>query len=171
MHTSRHLVRNDLSHDSNKQQSGGPGSPGPCTFCCASGLAQGSERGSHLKGEQVRLFPGGEVSALVKLVVVDEFGIGPLRPTARRGVDFIWEDADGDWYRHVLNVEEARSACFIVVPIKSGRRNCRVGKAVHGDVVENVVAGEAGSLTSEHERDQLLTRVVVVDDPGGQAHG
>ena len=42
------------------------------------------EARADLFGQELRLFPGGEVPALFQLVVVDELGIGPLRPV--RGV-------------------------------------------------------------------------------------
>jgi hypothetical protein len=41
-------------------------------------LAQGPERGAELAREQLRLLPGGEVVAPVKLVEVDELGVGPF---------------------------------------------------------------------------------------------
>src|SRR5690242_2199986 len=45
--------------------------------------AQGAERVPHLAGEQVRLFPGGEVAAPVEPLVVQEVaGVGPLGPAA-----------------------------------------------------------------------------------------
>src|SRR4029450_9804885 len=51
--------------------------PGP-------GSAQGPEGGPELLREQLWLFPGGEVSALVDLVEVDEVVVGALHPVARR---------------------------------------------------------------------------------------
>ena len=39
-------------------------------------LAQRSERRAHLLGEDLRLLPGGEVAALISLVVVGEVGVG-----------------------------------------------------------------------------------------------
>src|ERR1700679_3221266 len=74
----------------------------PRTVRCTSGLPQRSERGPHFLDEQGGLLPGGKVAAPVELVVVDEPGIGPLRPTTRRRIDFVWEDADGDWDFHAL---------------------------------------------------------------------
>jgi hypothetical protein len=45
--------------------------------------AQRPERRSHLARKEFRLFPGGEVTAPVEFVEVDELGIGPLGPAAR----------------------------------------------------------------------------------------
>jgi hypothetical protein len=54
----------------------------------------------------LRLFPGREVAAFVELVVMDEFGIGPLCPTARNFLDLVRKKAhcyrDGD----VFHVEK-----------------------------------------------------------------
>jgi hypothetical protein len=46
-------------------------------------LAQPLERGADLGGEQAGLFPGGEVTAPVDLVVVDELVVGAFAPAAR----------------------------------------------------------------------------------------
>jgi hypothetical protein len=50
--------------------------------------------------QELRLFPRRKVPALVELVVMDEVGIGLLRPTPRRMVDLVRKDAqrnrDGD---------------------------------------------------------------------------
>ena len=46
--------------------------------------------------EELRLFPGREVPAFVELVVVDEFGIRPLRPAPRGWIEFVREDAHGN---------------------------------------------------------------------------
>src|SRR5215831_3366175 len=45
--------------------------------------AQRSECGTDLIRKKLRLFPGREVAALVDPVVIDDFGIRPLRPTPR----------------------------------------------------------------------------------------
>ena len=39
-------------------------------------LPKRPERGAEFLGEELRLLPGGEVAALVDLVVIDEVGIG-----------------------------------------------------------------------------------------------
>ena len=50
---------------------------------CGLSLAQCLERRPHLLREQLWLFPGGEVAALVDLVEVDEVGVDLLGPGAR----------------------------------------------------------------------------------------
>src|SRR4030088_625885 len=58
-------------------------------------LSQRFERCAHLGTEDRRLFPGGEMTAFVELVVVDELGIRPLRPTARGRIDLVGAGAHG----------------------------------------------------------------------------
>jgi len=73
--------------------------------------AQGSERDAQLFGEQLWLFPGGEVAASVEPVVVDEVvRVGTLGPAARRLVQLVGEHADGEGDRDRLGVEEVRLA-------------------------------------------------------------
>src|SRR5882672_9747404 len=62
---------------------------------------QRPERRPHLRAEELRLFPGREVTAFVELVVVDELGKRPLRPTARGLVELVWKGA-----YDVLDVEK-----------------------------------------------------------------
>src|SRR6478736_6550620 len=61
-----------------------------------SGLAQGLERLPDLLGEQLRLFPGGEVAAPGGLVEVNEVGVDLLGPAARSLVDLPGEDGEAD---------------------------------------------------------------------------
>ena len=70
---------------------------------------QRPERRPHLLGEHLRLFPGREVAALRQPVVVDQLGIGALRPAARSGVDLVREDADPDRQVDTLRREERRA--------------------------------------------------------------
>src|SRR5882672_12493658 len=58
-------------------------------------LTQGPECGSELRAEKLRLLPGRKVAAFVELVVMDEVGIRPLRPTPRSRVDLVGESAHG----------------------------------------------------------------------------
>src|SRR5499427_7336419 len=99
--------------------------PKACLACCFAAVArlslvrlalrsaQCAERRADLFGEELRLFPGGEVAALVDLVVVDEVGVGPLGPAARRLVLLAREDARGHRDGHALDVEETT----LVLPV------------------------------------------------------
>ena len=54
-------------------------------------LAQCFEGRPHLGGEQVGLFPGGEVAAAIELVVVDKVrGIRTLRPAVWCLIQLVW---------------------------------------------------------------------------------
>src|ERR1700693_5900315 len=76
---------------------------------CLFQLAKCSEAGANLFGKELRLLPRREVAAFVELVVVDEFGIGPLRPASRGRIDFVREGAHGDRDLDAPDVKEASS--------------------------------------------------------------
>jgi len=57
--------------------------------------SQGLEAIAHLCDEELGLFPRREVTPLVELVVVNEFGICPLGPASRGGIDLVGEDTHG----------------------------------------------------------------------------
>ena len=79
-------------------------------------FAQRPEPRANFFGEELRLLPGGEVAALVELVVVDQFGIRPLRPAPRGWIELVREDAHGNRDGDALGVEEAQ----LVLPIETG---------------------------------------------------
>ena len=112
-------------------------------------LAQRLERGPQLRREELRLLPGGEMSALRKLVVVDELGIGLLGPALRRLVDLVREGADGDRDLDAPDVEEAARGDLRVVPVEARRGDRRVRQPVERDVVEDVVRRQALLLSVE----------------------
>src|SRR4051812_6600956 len=132
------------------------------------GLAKRAEPRAQLGGVQLRLLPGGEVPALVELVVMDQVGIRLLCPTPRHLIELVREDAHGYRDRYALRVEEAE----LVFPIETSRRDPGVRQPVVRDVVEDVVSGEAflGPVDKD-ARDQRQTSRVVVELPGGQADG
>src|SRR3954467_7017146 len=83
-------------------------------------VAHRPEGRTHLGAEQLRLFPGCEVPALVELVVMDEFGIRPLCPAPRGRIDFVGEGTHGDRDRDTPDVEEASSRRNLRgVPVKA----------------------------------------------------
>src|SRR5499427_10723592 len=108
--------------------------PKACLACCFAAVArlslvrlalrsaQCAERRADFFGEQLRLFPGGEVAALVDLVVVDEVGVGPFGPAPRRLILLAGKDAHGHRDGDALGVEEAA----LVLPIETRRRDPRV---------------------------------------------
>src|SRR5215471_21638370 len=71
-------------------------------------LAQGSERRAQLGSEELRLFPGGEVPALVGLVEVDQVGVDLLGPAARCLKDLAWEDGESNRQRKLRRLLAGR---------------------------------------------------------------
>src|SRR5215208_6280077 len=89
-------------------------------------LAKRPEPLADLVYEQLGLLPGGKMPALVELVVVDEIGIGLLRPTPRHLIKLVRKDAHGYRDGNALRVEEAE----LVFPIETSRRDPRVRQPV-----------------------------------------
>jgi hypothetical protein len=129
-------------------------------------LAEGPEAGAKLFGKELRLFPRGEVAALLNLVVVDEVGIGTLRPTSGGLVEFVGEHAHGNWNGDALRTEKGE----LVFPIEACRRNCRVCQPEQRDIVEDVVWREAFGLPVERTRDEFQTARVVIEQEGREAN-
>src|SRR5215211_164221 len=98
-------------------------------------LAKRSEAGAELRGEQVRLLPGGEVAALVDFVEMDELGVRLLGPAPRRLVLLAGEDGHGHRDLHALGVEEAA----LVLPVQAARGDSGVRQPVERDVVAALV--------------------------------
>src|SRR5439155_10650062 len=67
---------------------GCPASTRRCPWCRS---PDRPERGSHLRREELRLFPGREVAALVDRIEVDHVRVARLDPAARRPPDLAWE--------------------------------------------------------------------------------
>jgi hypothetical protein len=107
------------------------------------------------------------VPAFIQLVEVDEVGIRLLRPTPRHLIELVRKDAHGNRDGDALRVEEGQ----LVFPVETSRRDCRVRLPVVGDVVEDVVSGQALRLSVEDTYDQRQTDQVVVEEPRGQADG
>ena len=68
-----------------------------------------------LGGEKLQLFSGGERSAFVGLVAIDEFRIRPLRPISRALIELVGESAHGDRDGDVLWGERGK----LVFPIET----------------------------------------------------
>src|SRR5438445_12774223 len=73
-------------------------------------FAEGSEAGPNLFREGLRLLPGGKVAALIELVVMNELGIGALRPAPRSLVELFGKRADGDRNGNMLRCKERKLA-------------------------------------------------------------
>ena len=82
--------------------------------------------------------------ALRELVEMNEFGIRPLRPTPRSGIELVRKDAHGNGNGDAFGIELPEFAPNL--PIEPGAGNRRVRQPGDRDVVENVVASEALGL-------------------------
>src|SRR5450631_1422082 len=134
-------------------------------------LPERSERRSDLFGEQLGFFPGGEVAASVKLVVMDEVvGIRALCPAPRGLVELVGKDADGERDGDVLGVEEVG----LVLPIQASGGDPGVRQPVERDVVEEVVSREValvGPLKDLFHEPGLAGAVAVVKHERRQIDG
>src|SRR5215218_6919181 len=125
------------------------------------------ERRTDFLREQLRLLPGGEVSAPVDLVEVDEVGVRQLRPATRCLVLLARKDRDGNWDFDALCVEEPAP----VLPVEARRRDAGVRQPVERDVVEDLVTrqlpgGALGPLERGNDRgSRLAVGIVVVQEP------
>src|SRR3982074_3838481 len=83
-------------------------------------LTQRFERGSQLRAEQLRLFPGREVSALVDLVEVDQVAIGAPGPSLRASIDLRGKSRDGHRQRDLGGLRRGRKrrASSAALPIQ-----------------------------------------------------
>src|SRR5258706_12984576 len=110
-----------------------------CVPSSTTQLPQRSEPGAHVGDQKLRLFKRREVSTFVLLVVIDQFGIRPLRPTARAQIDLVREGAYGNRDGNAFDTE-IREFAF---PVQAGSGNPRVQRPGDRYVVENNVPPEA----------------------------
>src|SRR5258707_13780304 len=100
--------------------------------------AQRPEARANLVREDLWLFPGRKVAALVDLVVVDELGECPLRPTPRGRIELVRKDAHGNRDGDALDAEIRKLA----LPVEAGRSKEPVSPPRVRDAVAHVVACE-----------------------------
>src|SRR5262245_11054289 len=93
------------------------------------------ERGSEFTSEDARLLPSREVTALGRLVVVNEVGIRSLGPAPRSLVLLAGKNADRGRELHAPHAEEAA----FVFPIDARGGDPRVRQPEQRDVVEQIV--------------------------------
>src|SRR5688572_18376140 len=100
---------------------------------------------------------------------MDEIVVGPLRPTLRRVVDLLREDAHGRGNGNA----EVIDVGALVFPVETSAGHARVRQPGEGDVVEDVVPGQVavGLPIDEEFRDVPVAGDVVVDHPGGKGDG
>jgi len=84
--------------------------------------------------------PRSKVATFVELVVMDQFGIRPLRPASWSRIEFVREDAHGNRDGDAFRIEVPFAP---ILPIETSARKRFVRQPGDRDVVENVVAREA----------------------------
>src|SRR4029077_16048050 len=99
---------------------------------------------------------------------MDQFGIRPLRPASRGGIEFVWKDAHGGRDNHASDAEERIT---LVLPIETSPRERRIRQPGERDVVEDVVPGEAFAASGEDPCDHLVAARVVIEEVRGETHG
>src|SRR5258705_7354503 len=100
---------------------------------------------------------------------MDELGKGLLGPAARGWIEFVREDAHGNRDGDAFGIEIPEFAKSL--PIETGARKRRVRQPGDRDVVEDVVAREALSLSLKDACDQLIAACVVIKEISRQADG
>src|SRR5690348_15886127 len=100
---------------------------------------------------------------------MDEFGIRPLRPTARAQIDLVRKGAYSHWDGDAPHVEVPSFAPILPIEARSGNR--RVRQPGDRDVVEDIVPREIGSFSGKDALDQRVAPRIVVQKIGGQADG
>ena len=101
-------------------------------------LAQSLERSPKLFREKLRLFPRGEVTALVHFVEVNQVVVAALSPGTGRLVDLARKHRDRRRNRDIDRIEIVR----VIFPIELCRGCRRVRQPVERDVVEHLVFGQ-----------------------------
>src|ERR671939_638143 len=98
-------------------------------------LAERSERRADLLSEELRLFSGREVAALVDLVEVDQVSEGAPRPCLRGSIDLPRKDRDGHRERDLggLLLDRVQDA-VVVLPVQPSGRGRAVRQPVQRDV-------------------------------------
>src|ERR687887_96154 len=82
--------------------------------------SQRPECSSKLFGKELGLFPGGEVTALVDLVEVDDVRVRHLDPAARRPPDLVGERREGDRDPNVRRrrLSGSGGVCSVRLPVR-----------------------------------------------------
>src|SRR5215203_1583490 len=124
-------------------------------------LAKRPQTVAYLLAEELRLLERGEVPALRKPAVMQQFGVGTFGPAPRGWIQLVGEDAhrgrDGDPFDIEVPFAE-------ILPIETGAGDSRVRQPGDGDVVEDVVPREALGLSVEDAYDELVAAQVVIEE-------
>src|SRR5262249_18146962 len=118
--------------------------------------------------------PGGEVTALVRLVEVDDVGVGLLDPAARGPPDLPGERREAGRNRDRRGSLAGRPGIFLpFFPVGARSRRPGACQPIQGDVVDDVFWGEAarGLPPREGAGDLLVAVGIVIDHPRRQRDG
>src|SRR5277367_174403 len=100
--------------------------------------AKGAQAGADFADQDLGLFQGREVPALVGLAVVDQIAVRVFDPASWQAWDVLREDGHRDRKPELRAGESAR----FVLPVDAAGRRCAVGEPVEGYRVEHVVPAE-----------------------------
>src|SRR6476646_1478003 len=100
---------------------------------------------------------------------MDEFGICPLCPTPRGGIEFVRKDAHGNGDGNAFDIEKTDFAKPL--PIETAAGNRRVRQPCDRDVVEDVVARESLRLPVKDTRNELIAARIVIKEISREADG
>src|ERR1700738_3029448 len=102
-------------------------------------ITQRPEGSAQLLTEDLRLFPRGEVAALVSLVPIDEVAEGTLTPNSRWSVDLAGKYSDRDRNLGDVHGVERSAAGLRSFPVRPRRRRPTIGQPVQGDGIKHLV--------------------------------
>jgi hypothetical protein len=115
-------------------------------------LPQRPERCADFCRKELRLFPRGEVAALIHLAEIDQVWVGSLDPRPRRTPEFTGEDRECCGNSDFSLVGDAR-----VLPVEPCGGSAGVREPIESDVVEDVVSYKlALGVSLKGVRDLLL---------------
>src|SRR5688500_6000311 len=123
-------------------------------------VAQGLEGGAKFLREDFRLFPCREMAALLGLVVVDEIRIRPNRPTFGSLKQLVRKGAHSDRDSDVLR----REIVQFVLPVETRTGDGGLRQPGDGNVIENVVSGEASGLSVKNLSNQFQATPLEVEE-------
>ncbi len=100
---------------------------------------------------------------------MDKLGVGLLGPASRGRIKFVRKDAHCRRDRDALGIEISELAPILPIETGAGKRCiCQPGD---GDVVEDIVAAQAGGFSGKNTRDQFQAARVVIEEIRRQADG
>src|SRR5207237_5809386 len=97
---------------------------------------------------------------------MDQFGIRPLRPTARAEIDLVRKGAYGNRDGNAFDTEKRE----FVFPVEAGSGNRRVSQPGDRDVVVDIVPGEYGCFSGNEAWIKRLDTIIEVQYVGDKVN-